>query len=640
MVAPREMNHARMHDPQGSGSLLAFCEAVIFPSRPSDASRKKYRHVINHLANFLCREPSINDLSSRNLRGVVARLIELDRSRSTVKEVREILLAIARQAHQHELLADQPFVSWPELPPFKPAPDRQKKTPWLPCELNQLLGSARTMPGDVAGIPSRQWWPALLLTLLDTGSSASELLDTPKSAYSARRGELAIGLFKYRLHPLAIEAIAAILHHPYENLIPWKSAKSILYRRMKHLLFRAGLPHVADNLFERLRVTSRDSINVLSRVNLSLPFKPRAGKPHFSRANDLRRLENKTSNEKVKFAKGAKRQKTVADTQPDQLIRITIDTPRNLLRFTNESYIPQRLADAKEDVANHLRRIVNRFSLFLACDATFDHLEEDIVERFFAWLKQLGSLENITIVRERGRLLALWRHAWRKKHVAELPRDITKLTIPKRVPTAWSLDEMRAILKAAGEVEGDVCGIPANLFWPALILALYCTGLRIGALMKARTSDLDIESRWLKIPAEIQKQNADQVFRLPAETVDAIIATNLDGRERLFPWPYDPTGSKVLTRHYRKILQTAGLSDGRRDLFHKLRRTSATAVSNALGRQAAQEHLGHSSMSVTERYIDPTKIVIEQSASERIPRLFVPPVSRELPPLISGEITG
>jgi hypothetical protein len=52
----------------------------------------------------------------------------------------------------------------------------------------------------------------------------------------------------------------------------------------------------------------------------------------------------------------------------------------------------------------------------------------------------------------------------------------------------------------------------------------------------------------------------------------------------------------------------AGLPHGQYDLFHKLRRTNATAVCEAAGEEATMRQLGHSSMSVTRRYIDTSKL--------------------------------
>ena len=55
------------------------------------------------------------------------------------------------------------------------------------------------------------------------------------------------------------------------------------------------------------------------------------------------------------------------------------------------------------------------------------------------------------------------------------------------------------------------------------------------------------------------------------------------------------------------MLTATGLPAGRRDLFHKIRRTSGRAVAKAGGMAAAQEHLGHTDPATTKAYIDPTQ---------------------------------
>ena len=627
MVAPREMNHAWMHDPQGTGSLLQFCESVILPSRPSDSNRSSFRSSMNHLAKFLGHDPSIAELTSLNLNGTFAMLVKNGRQRTTVDRVRRNLLAIALEAHQHEVLAELPRVTVSDLPKTKPV-QRSPSTPWSLAEFELMFASARTVPGDIAGIAARRWWPAFLFILFDTEVSASELLKAPRSAFEASCGELAVGLFRHRLHPLVIDAINAMLPHSYDNLFPWPwdrgKAGDILYRRMKQLLFRANLPYTTADLFERLRVTARDTSGFLDRMNLELRFRPRVDKPRVLTARDRTRLRNqalKPETKPVAKVKSSKKKTKPVPVVPEVLIRVQMDTSISLSNFLKESYAPQRLADSSVDLVDRYHLTIDHLSCFLACDATFEHLVEDIVERFLAWLKKSDRFANATINGYRAMLLALWRHAWRKSKVKELPRDIHKFKVSKLIPEAWSPDEMGMMLKAAREATGDVCGAPSSVFWPALILTLYDTGLRIAALMQAKLSDFDFESRWLKIPAEVQKQDADQVFRLHEETVDAIARIEPAKRELIFPWPFDADNRyHILTDHFRKILKAAGLSDTKRDLFHRIRRTSATAVAQVLGEAAAQHHLGHSSISVTKRYLDPRKLAGKQSPSESIER--------------------
>ena len=201
------------------------------------------------------------------------------------------------------------------------------------------------------------------------------------------------------------------------------------------------------------------------------------------------------------------------------------------------------------------------------------------------------------------------------------PADVSLLPTDKRVPEAWSVDEMRRIITAAAETPGMLCGIPAGKWWPAQLLTLYDTGLRIGALMALESAQLDFETGWLTVPADHQKQRAEQVFQLQADTLDAIAQTRPGERRELFPWPFVDERWAVLRKRYRKILQRAGLPTDSRCLFHKVRRTSATLIADALGERAAQDHLGHSSLSVTKRYLDPRKMKRRKPSTAALPRL-------------------
>ena len=118
-----------------------------------------------------------------------------------------------------------------------------------------------------------------------------------------------------------------------------------------------------------------------------------------------------------------------------------------------------------------------------------------------------------------------------------------------------------------------MCG-KAGIWWSAFILTLYDTGLRFNALMLRPTTDLDMQSGWLAIDAADQKQRKAQSLKLHSDTLSFVRAMTPADRPFLFPWPY--VCSKVIRDNYRAILQAAALPSSKRDLFHKLRRTSAT----------------------------------------------------------------
>lgn len=493
------------------------------------------------------------------------------------------------------------------------------KGPWSLSELERIIASSQTLDDAVGDVPSRLWWPAFLLTMLDTAEPPRRLLAAPRTDYDQATGELSIGSRVYELHALAVDAIRLVL--PYgagPELFHWpldppqgdRRVFHMLGRRFKEILFRAETSSVTANMFPRLLLTAQQRPNLLAALTLDIHFVPRDGKPRFSRARD--RGHTDQSQERSTPARPP------ADA-PDVVI-LCMEPTQTLLHFLETSYAPLRLADANPDQVEAHRSSLKRYGRFLACEATYQNLNDDQIERFLAWLKQSG-MANGTINGYRARLLALWNHAYRKRRVSEPPGYVQKYRIPKRMPEAWSLESMQLILQTAAQVKGRICGIPAGDWWTALILVLYETGLRIGAALAIAVSDLNLETRWMTVWAENQKQDADQIFRLHPETIAAIERTLVAPRLELFPWPYGLDGKNhALNKHYRKILKQAGLAHGPRDLFHKFRRTSATAVARLADEQAAKQHLGHSHLDVTRRYIDQRQLNNRRTIGEQIER--------------------
>lgn len=226
-----------------------------------------------------------------------------------------------------------------------------------------------------------------------------------------------------------------------------------------------------------------------------------------------------------------------------------------------------------------------------------------------------------TANRLRRNILAVWRYAARlnreeRRHnpaaaLIASPDDVIEAFSEHRLePRCWSMDELAAILDAAAAMKGRVGDIPAGTWHLAHLWFVYNTGARISAVMGTPIKNLNLDRGEVQLPAWCQKQKAEQTFDLKPQTIDALHRLRL---ERLSPdatifadWPYDRsvTNWPCLTKRYKQILAAAGLSCGRKDLFHKLRRTFATFLARDQGIIAAQQWLGHSHVSVTERYID------------------------------------
>ncbi|MBI2480957.1 MAG: phage integrase SAM-like domain-containing protein [Planctomycetia bacterium] len=279
-----------------------------------------------------------------------------------------------------------------------------------------------------------------------------------------------------------------------------------------------------------------------------------------------------------------------------------LDVEGSLWRFFHETYRPLRMAGRADVSAMHyvftLRRLARQFGR----SVLVTDLSNELVAGHLQWMLDNG-LSAFTANSVRGDLLALWRLA-HKRHLVAASPDVDKLPTPKRQPQAWSLDELGRIFDACHNRKGMVGMVPAAAWWLALVSVLYDTGIRKRAVLS------------IVVPAESQKQNADQSFRISTETTEAILAIWQPSRQLLFPWPWRPD---KIWEDFGKILEAAELPNTSRDKFHKIRRTTATQIAVRDSVEGASRQLGHSSEAMTKRYIDP-RFLQSRDATEFLPR--------------------
>jgi integrase len=285
----------------------------------------------------------------------------------------------------------------------------------------------------------------------------------------------------------------------------------------------------------------------------------------------------------------------------------------NVMKFLKKRYIPGKLVGASPLTIESYQSIVRQFNAWHidvhGRKPQIGRLDRSLLGEYMSHLSKAGKAPS-TINKARGHLVALWNWAHIEGLHSEKPSNVAKVKEPKRSPEAWTLEQLGNILKSAGECEGMVGDVPANVLWLALIWTAFNSGARVSAMMSIRWDDVDLESGWLKIRAEYQKHKEDQQVGLMPETIESLqrLAEYPRADETVFGvWRSDRTchGWKRLNMALRKILKRAGLPHGRRDLWHKIRRTFATQVNASGGLAMAQTLLGHSSADVTMRYIDP-----------------------------------
>jgi integrase len=242
-----------------------------------------------------------------------------------------------------------------------------------------------------------------------------------------------------------------------------------------------------------------------------------------------------------------------------------------------------------------------------------DDLDELTVARYLT--HRVKERAIATAAKDRAQLRALHEFSARRKLCDHWPQ-YPPIRVPDRVPEAWFSGEMQRLLDAAGQEKTVLDGIPGGLWWRALLLLAYDTAERATALTSLRWRNVRGSS--VLFMAEDRKGRRRDILReIGEDTLAALEAIRGDrGPDDLvFPWPRTKT---YLWRRLEIILERAGLPHGRRDKFHRIRRTTASYYEAAGG--SAQRLLDHSDPATTRKYIDP-RIVRPQAAPELIPRV-------------------
>ena len=294
--------------------------------------------------------------------------------------------------------------------------------------------------------------------------------------------------------------------------------------------------------------------------------------------------------------------------------------PGTIRHFYETVYAPQRMIGTKKSSRYAYLIHLRMLRRFAKRDPLLTELSDSFVADFFNWLSDKRGAPAVTINSHRARLFALWRYAVDLGILQRDPR-IKKLKESRDAPDAWSEEELRRLFDAPLQIRWsrDIGGLPAGKWFRALMLTGYWTGLRRGSLWSIRLCDVDLDKRWLFTPGDTMKNRVGKPFRLGVDAVEAIREIHSD-RDMLFPLDINPT---TFQKYMRRIIKRAGLPKSRRRActqMHKLRRSVATIATIKRGINAASDLLGHSSLEITRRYVDPSKLP-GQDATEYLPTL-------------------
>jgi len=253
--------------------------------------------------------------------------------------------------------------------------------------------------------------------------------------------------------------------------------------------------------------------------------------------------------------------------------------------------------------AQALTYSVRSFETFLGRDPLLAEVTETLLN---AWIHDLRErrLTPQTIIKHRANLLSLLREAADDGLVPEpRTRKIARPKKPRPQPRAWTLDQLRRLLRVCEQLPGHVNRhaangpiqkIPAATYFPALVHVAYETGFRRSQVFHLQRSDVADDGTVYVIH---EKTGNPHTCRLSSRTAALFFA--LPGPQPLI-WN---TNDKTYYQIWQRICQAAGVPHGS---LQRVRKTAATAVwvADPNVPQKVQRFLGHLTGEMWRHYVD------------------------------------
>jgi integrase len=275
-----------------------------------------------------------------------------------------------------------------------------------------------------------------------------------------------------------------------------------------------------------------------------------------------------------------------------------------LKNFFDNEYRPNRLLGKSPETIRHYNISIRAFGRTLESAPKLTDLTDRNLSKHMQARLDNGKSPG-TANKDRCQLSAIWRYACKTGRLQKWP-TVPELIEPKRTPQAWLASEFNSLLDATDRREGYFDSVPRSLWWRTILMVCLDTGERINAVRQMEWNWLS--SDWLNVPAEARKgRRKDKAYRLSNTTLGHLTAIRFVSSAKPFPWPYCDS---YLWTLYGKLLESAGLPSGRKDKFHKIRRTTGS-VAYAAGLDP-QEVLDHQYRRTTQGYLDPRFTRVQQ----------------------------
>jgi integrase len=241
------------------GTLWEICVRDYFPNRLRIGTKtvKEYEVAVRDLQKFLCRTPTLDDLTDETIQRFMRWGISRQLAAKTVNERRSRLCALwnwlARRGH----MATFPTVE--KLPEPESVPHA-----WNRAEMAKLFAACRGQRGFIACVPASLWWLGLHAIAWNCGERIGAILALRwewvdyEAAILRVPAKVRKGGRKpatYRLWDETISLLRQLEQPSRDLLFPWPYHETTLYSRHKRMREEAGLSTDRKSAFHRMRVS-------------------------------------------------------------------------------------------------------------------------------------------------------------------------------------------------------------------------------------------------------------------------------------------------------------------------------------------------------------------------------------------------
>jgi integrase len=247
------------------------------------------------------------------------------------------------------------------------------------------------------------------------------------------------------------------------------------------------------------------------------------------------------------------------------------------------------------------------------------HVDQYIAARRKQPGKFKGTLVSpATINKELRHLKAVLGKAREWGHLPTLPKFHMEKA-PKKLPAYMSPEHFAKLYAACDKAElPDRLPYQAADWWRGLLVTLYLTGWRIGALLALKRDDVNLEAGVALSQAEDTKGKRDVKTPLHPLIVEHLHKVPAFA-PKVFPWRYPV---RRLYDEFARLQDTADVKpEGKRERygFHDLRRAFATLNADRLTAEQLQVLMQHKSYQTTLGYIS-----MARQMNPALQNVFVP----------------